>query len=147
MVLRIGLVIGVLVTLGAVGIASLASETFNLQCDLTASNGVRRYAFRIDVPKFIGTANIKWVGTNTHDLEIVRIDETTIIAELKQKLYGWPEKADAMSFQFNRLTGEGTVNYLQNPPAPDPKDPWSLGRPVLSEFSEAGKCYKTDRVF
>jgi hypothetical protein len=146
-VLYIGLFVGALIALGAAGFASFASETFNLQCDLTASNGLHRYAFRVEVPTFIGTARIRWVGVNTHDLDIVRVDETTIIAQLKQKLHGWPEKADVMSFQFNRLSGAGDVSYLQNPPAPDPKDPWSLGLPVLTEFSETGKCYKTERVF
>jgi hypothetical protein len=56
----------------------------------------------------------------THDLRIVRFDNTMIIADLDQRLSGWPDKADSMEFRLNRLTGDAEINYLQKPKDTDP---------------------------
>jgi hypothetical protein len=66
-----------------------------------------------------------------------------IIADLDQRLSGWPDKADSMEFRLNRLTGDAEINYLQKPKDTDPVPGWL----IMNEFSAKGSCSKSERVF
>ena len=139
----------VAIVIGAMGAvyAFVPFRSFNLQCTLSANTGIRSYALRVELPSVFGSARVQWVGVNTHDLRVIRFDDTSIIADISDKLAGWPDKADAMSFRLNRISGAAEVNYLQSPRETNPKDPWSFAQTVLTEFSEIGNCAKTAQAF
>jgi hypothetical protein len=120
-----------------------ASDEFNLQCSLADASTLHRYAFHIEIPKFLRAPRVVWVAINTYDLRVVRVDDTMIIANLDTKLSDWPDKADSMSFQFNRITGEAEMNYLQKPTETDPFPGWL----IMKAFSENGTCSKSKRAF
>ena len=148
MATRVKLIFGTLIAAIAVAtvvfFAAFLSDTFNLACNMAGpSSGPQRYAFHIKIPKFFGQPHVAWVGTNTHDLRIVRSDDTMIIADLDQRLAGWPDKADAMEFRFGRITGDAEINYLQKPAETDQWPGWL----VMEDFSERGKCSKLERAF
>src|SRR5262249_29791847 len=91
MATRVKLIFGTLIAAIAVAtvvfFAAFLSDTFNLACNMAGpSSGPQRYAFHIKIPKFFGQPHVAWVGTNTHDLRIVRSDDTMIIADLDQRL-------------------------------------------------------------
>jgi hypothetical protein len=145
---RIQLIFGTLIAAIALTIvaffAASLSDSFNLACALARPSAApQRYAFHIKIPKFFGTPQVVWAGTNTYDLRIVRFDDTMIIADLDQQLSGWPDKADSMSFRFNRVTGDAEMNYLQKPKETDQWPGW----PIMQDFSEVGHCSKSERVF
>ena len=140
----VGTFVAVIALATVVFFAVSASDTFNLQCALASpSSGSQRYAFHIEIPKFLGKPRVVWVGINTHDLMIVRSDDTVIIVELDQRLSGWPDKADLMQFQFHRITGDAEMYYLQKPTETDRWPAWL----VLEDFSKKGTCSKSERAF
>jgi hypothetical protein len=127
--------------------AAILSDVFDLQCVLSGPRGKSDYVLHLEVPKYFGSPRIKWVGTNTHDLRVVVFDETRIIADVDKALSGFPDKADAMSFRINRISGAVEVNYLRNPTETDPKPPKPSYQLVMDEFSESGTCTKSERAF
>ena len=149
------LVAGCAITLTVV--PALASQSLYLRCKLVASSGVaHEYVLRVEVPDYFGVAHVTLVGTNTSELKVVRFDDTLIIADLDQRMLGdkikfklndgvdWPDKANAMEFRLNRITGGAELNYLQKQPTTEMKNEWSL---VMEGFSEKGSCSKSDRAF
>ena len=124
-----------------------ASENFNLRCDLLSGSGeTHHYAFRIEIPNYFGNSRVTWVGDNTHDLKVVRLDDTVIIANLEEKVRGWPDKAIKQFFRLNRITGAAEMNYLRNLEPSDPKVPEGV-LPVMGAFTETGTCSKAERAF
>jgi hypothetical protein len=137
------IVLAVSLFLASRSVASPLSDSFNLACTFAGPLDHGRYAFRVTVPKFFGQPQVVWVGSNTLDLRIVRFDDTTIIADLDQQLNGWPDKADAMEFRLNRITGDAEIDYLQKPKATDQFPGWL----VMGEFSARGSCSKSEGAF
>lgn len=125
----------------------MASD-FNLQCSLLIGSGeTHHYAFRVETSSYFGKAHVTLVGVNTHDLRIVRLDDTVIIADQEEKLGGCPDNAILQSFRLNRITGTAEVNYLRNVAPTDlPKPPEGF-LPVMDAFTEKGSCSKTERAF
>src|SRR5262249_46720053 len=121
-----------------------ASQNLYLLCVLKNQTGEdRRYALHVEIPNFFGAARVTWVGSNSFDLKVERVDDTMIIADLDGRLAGWPDKADKMEFRLNRLTGEAEVSFLQKPSA---TDPWP-GLAVMTDFTEEGSCSKSELAF
>ena len=142
---RIGLIFVTLVLLTSETPAALLSESFDLQCAAKGPKGVSNYTLHVDVPKFVGSPRIKWVGTNTHDLRVVVFDETMIIADVDGALSGFPDQANAMSFRINRITGTVEVNYLSDVKTDTTPPPGF--KLLLDQFSETGRCTKLERAF
>ena len=148
---RTGKVFGLFVAaIALVSVVSLssASESFNLKCSLIVRSGERHdYAFRIEIPRFFGAARVTWVETNTHDLKIVSLDDTRIIADFGTRLSGWPDKAESISFVLNRITGDAEALYLRTPTKDDPQPPSADFKLIMDAFSEKGTCSKSERAF
>jgi hypothetical protein len=124
-------------------------DIFDLQCTLTGKSGPERYAFHLEIPKYFGRSQITMVGRNTFDLKVERLDDTKIYATLDQKLSNWPDRADLMSFDFNRLTGVAELDYLHQPTDAElkaEKHPFP-GLLILDDFSKNGSCLKAKPVF
>jgi hypothetical protein len=119
-----------------------AAESFHLRCALSAASGEQHdYAFRIEIPTLFGASRVTWVGINTHNLDVVRLDETMIIANLGTRLARWPDGADMMQFSLNRLTGHAEVDYLKKPEKGD------NFYPIMQGLTESGSCRKAERAF
>jgi hypothetical protein len=147
----ISLAVVACVAIAAVSMAAFRKDTFDLQCDLTDHSGRHGYAFHVQIPRYFGRPDITMVGGNTFDLKVGRFDDTKIYATLDVRLSGWPDNADAMSFDFNRLTGAAEVEYLHKPtaaelkedPHPPPPDFWL----VLDDSAQHGICQKVRPAF
>jgi hypothetical protein len=142
-------VVGLLVAIALVAAIFLVvsdKDVFDLQCSLSDKSGAHHYAFHLEIPKYFGRYHITMVGRHTHDLDVVRLDKTKIYATLDQKLSDWPDKADKMSFDFNRVTGDAQIDYLHRPT--DPEHPLPAGfLLILDEFSQTGTCIKAKPAF
>jgi hypothetical protein len=148
-ILGIGIICGALASLTTKSSGALLTDVFYLHCSLRGPQGAfSYYTLHIEAPKYLGSPRIQWVGTNPHeDLRVVVFDETTIIADVDTRFSNFPDKAEAMSFRINRITGAVEVNYLRNPTNADADPPPSGFRFVMTEFSETGKCTKVQREF
>lgn len=143
-------VVGLLVAIALVAAVFFVvsdKDIFDLQCNLSDKSGAHRYAFHLEIPKYFGRFHITMVGRNAFDLDAVRLDKTKIYATLDQKLSGWPDKADLMSFDFNRVTGEAQIDYLHRPTDAEPAPPFAGSMLVLDEFSQTGTCLKAKPAF
>ena len=144
---------GAIIVVALIASASLAlseKDVFELQCSLSGKYGSGHYAFHLEIPKYFGQAQLVMVGRNTHDLKVVRFDNTKIYATLDQKLASWPNNADLMSFDFNRITGDAEIDYLHQPTEAElkeDKNPFPDALLVLSDFSEMGTCVKAKPAF
>jgi hypothetical protein len=125
-------------------------DVFELQCNFTDKSGPESYVFHVEIPKYLGSSRVVMVGDNTLDLKVWRLDKTKISAALDKELGDWPDKADLMSFDFNRITGDARIDYLRNPTDAElkaPNAPFPGSMLVLQEFSKAGTCVKSKPAF
>jgi hypothetical protein len=152
MIRRSVLAVGLFAAIALVAALSFVvsdKDVFDLQCNLNGKSGSHRYAFHLEIPKYFGSSHVTMVGRNTFDLEVVRLDKTKIYATLDQKLSDWPDKADLMSFDFNRVTGDAEIDYLHRPTdaeLKEEKDPFP-GDLILDDFSKTGTCLKAKPAF
>jgi hypothetical protein len=144
------LVIAIAIAAAMVGAIVTQKDVFELQCNFTGKSEPERYAFHVEIPKYLGSSRIVMIGVDTLDLKVWRLDKTKISAALDKELGDWPDKADLMSFDFNRITRDARIDYLHNPTDAElkaPNAPFPGSMLVLQEFSKAGTCVKSKPAF
>jgi hypothetical protein len=149
--LAVGAAIIAAALIASASLALSEKDVFELQCNLVGKSGSGHYAFHLAIPKYFGQAQLVMVGRNTHDLKVVRFDNIKIYATLDQKLAGWPENADLMSFDFNRIIGDAEIDYLHKPTEAERKEDKNPPPPdyllILDDFTEMGTCVKAKPAF
>jgi hypothetical protein len=127
--------------------AAVLSDVFDLQCALKGSRGITNYQLHVEAPKYVGSPRIEWIAMGTINLRVPVFDDTMIVAYLDRALIGFPEKAEAMTFRINRVTGAVEVNYLRSAATADAPPPPPGFQMVMDEFTETGRCTKSARAF
>jgi len=127
---------------------ALAAE-INLKCELNGDRGNAEYILQIVPPSTFERSRATWVTTNgPFELKIVRFNDTNLVARTDQKMSNWPDNADYMQFDVDRISGRAEVTYARHTSEEEKKkDKWAQFDLVLSAFTERGMCRTISRAF
>lgn len=124
-----------------VGATFLNTSTLDLLCDASGANGNSQYSLRVKKP-ILGRSTISWIGLNLIELNVVEISDVRIRANLltRAPAVEWPEGADGVVIEINRLTGGVSVHFIHKPP-PGSENKWD------EVSKQSGVCKKTNSPF